>query len=75
MKLELEDLIATIESEIDNSTSTDYKTKEGNCFTTDVGYVYEWFEEYKEILRNRYKEPEKMKIECPNCHKEMIISC
>ena len=51
----IEELITTIEEEFEiPGCSTEYECKEGNIISTDVGYVYEWFNEYKEVLRKRY---------------------
>ena len=51
----VEELIKTIEDEFKNSEySTEFLSKEGQVIHTDVGYAFEWFEEYKEILRKRY---------------------
>lgn len=47
-------LIITIENEIENSDSTRYICEDGSIISTDVGYVYEWFDEYKHVLRERY---------------------
>lgn len=49
----IEDLINTIERELQNSTSTRYRTAEGDYIGTDVDYVYDWFKNYKEVLRSR----------------------
>lgn len=53
----VEEIIQTIEDEIDKSWSSEYLTKEGIKITgMDVNEVYDWFVEYKEILRQRYPE-------------------
>lgn len=54
-KVVIDDLINTIEREIRNSTSTHYRTAEGDYIDTDVDYVYDWFKEYKDVLRFRYE--------------------
>lgn len=54
-KVVIDDLINTIEREIQNSTSTRYRTAEGDYIDTDVDYVYDWFKEYKDVLRLRYE--------------------
>ena len=51
----IEEVIDTIERELMNSTSTHYRTKEGDYIGTDVCYVYDWFREYEEVLRSRYE--------------------
>lgn len=51
----IDDLINTIEREIQNSSSTCYRTAEGDYIDTDVGYVYDWFKEYKDVLLLRYE--------------------
>ena len=50
----IEELIKTVESELKESNDLNYKCKEGSCICTDVGYVQEWFNEYKDILKDRY---------------------
>ncbi len=51
----IDDLINTIERELQNSTSARYRTAEGDYIDTDVCYVYDWFREYEEVLRSRYE--------------------
>lgn len=51
----IDDLINTIERELQNSTSTHYRTAEGDYIDTDVNYVYDWFREYEDVLRLRYE--------------------
>ena len=51
----IDDLINTIERELRNSTSTRYRTAEGDYIDTDVNYVYDWFREYEDVLRLRYE--------------------
>lgn len=51
----VEEIIGTIERELDKATNNgDYICEDGTTIETDVGYVYEWFDEYKEILRKKY---------------------
>lgn len=52
----IEELIETIEDEFYKNrwSSTVYITKEGKEITTDVDYVFEWFQEYREVLKERY---------------------
>jgi len=50
----VEEIISTIKSEIENSNQVEYRCSNGHTIFTDVGYVEEWFEEYKDILRERY---------------------
>lgn len=47
----LEELIATIEEELAMSTSEIYNCKNGYRIATDVWYIWQWFNEYKEVLR------------------------
>lgn len=54
-KLVLE-IIETIEKELAQSFSSYYECIEGNGICTDVGYIGEWFNEYKEMLKKRYCE-------------------
>lgn len=50
----VEEIISTIDREIDNSLSAIYKCDDGTEISTDVGYVYDWFKEYKEKLREKH---------------------
>ena len=51
----IEELIATINEEINKSPSTSqYLCNDGTIICTDVGYVYDWFREYAEVLRRKY---------------------
>lgn len=53
----IEDIIRDIETEVQSSTSSCvYTTIEGKRIICAVGEILDWFEEYKEILRKRYKE-------------------
>lgn len=49
-----ENIIETIERELKQSNDLYYKCEDGTSIKTDVGYVYEWFQEYKEKIRNKY---------------------
>lgn len=51
----IEDLINTIERELMHSYYAQYRTIEGDYIDTDVDYVFDWFKEYKEVLRSRYE--------------------
>lgn len=50
----IEEIINTIYEEIENSGDSYYVTKENQEFSADVGYVKEWLDDYKEVLRKRY---------------------
>lgn len=50
----IENLITTIEKELKNSTSTQYICENGSIIDTDVGYVEEWFDKYKNMLREKF---------------------
>lgn len=50
----IEELINTIESELSVSESFFYIPKDSDSIATDVGYIQDWFNEYKDILRKRY---------------------
>lgn len=50
----MEELITTIEKELNQSLSTIYKCEDNSVISTDVGYVEEWFNEYKYIIREKY---------------------
>lgn len=53
----LKETICDIEKELRNSFGRNtYKTKEGIEIETDVHYLQDWFEVYKEILCKRYSE-------------------
>ena len=55
IKALVEDIIKTIEEELNQSNQSYYRCKDGSEITTDVGYVEEWFNEYKDVLRERYE--------------------
>lgn len=46
----VKELLDKIERELDNSTSIKYICEDGSVITTDVGYVEEWFVEYRKII-------------------------
>lgn len=50
----IEDMIKTIENEIKRSTQTRYICEDESIISTDVGYVEDWFNEYKYVLREKY---------------------
>ena len=50
----IEEIIEVIYEEIKNSGDSYYVTKEGYTFSSDVGYVKEWLDDYKDILLKRY---------------------
>lgn len=52
----VEEIIKLIESELESpeTNSTEYHCENGTNISTDVGYVYDWFDEYKEVLRKKY---------------------
>lgn len=50
----INELIATIIEEIKQSSSTEYLCNDGTVISTDVGYVYDWFKEYANVLRRKY---------------------
>lgn len=52
----IEELIQTIEEEIINSGESIYVCKNGRKIITDVGYIKEWFDEYKNILREKFSQ-------------------
>lgn len=52
--VDIEELIETIEQELSHSSSCQYKCEDGTTIVTDVGYIWEWFGEYSEVLRKRY---------------------
>ena len=43
-------LVSRIEEELNNSTSTEYKCLNGTIIKTDVGYVEDWFNEWRSSL-------------------------
>ena len=54
-KILIEELISTINEEINQSPSTArYLCNDGTIISTDVGYVYDWFCKYADVLRKRY---------------------
>ena len=50
----IEDLLSTIEKELHNSGQTIYICEDSTHIVTDVCYVEEWFDEYKEKIRKKY---------------------
>lgn len=48
------EIIETIWRELDNSTFSTYVCENGKEIETDVGYVFDWFEEYAKVLRKKY---------------------
>lgn len=55
IKALVEDIIKTIEEELNQSNQLYYRCKDGSEITTDVGYVEDWFNKYKDVLRERYE--------------------
>lgn len=45
------DIIKRIEKELNNSTSSEYVCQDGTTIATDVGYISDWFNRYKETLK------------------------
>ena len=45
-----DEFITRVENELNNSTSTDYRCIDGTVIHTDVGYVEDWFKEWKKTL-------------------------
>jgi hypothetical protein len=43
-------LVSRIEEELNNSTLTEYKCLNGTIIKTDVGYVEDWFNEWRNSL-------------------------
>lgn len=43
-------LISKIEQELSQSTTSTYKCTDGTIIKTDVGYVEDWWNEYKQHL-------------------------
>lgn len=52
----IEQIIYDIKLEIGISGLESYVCKDGTEIKTDVWAVYDWFSEYKEVLRRRWKE-------------------
>ena len=57
------EIIDTIDKEIDDekTTSIEYRTVEGEVIPTDVGYVNEWWKEYRKLLIKRFDLKEETK--------------
>lgn len=53
----IEEIITTIENELDDKRNTmaKYHCEDGTVIITDIGYVVDWFEEYKDVLRRKYR--------------------
>ena len=47
----LTEISDAIDRELESSNNSEYKCKDGTEIHTDVGYVYEWWNEYKKILQ------------------------
>ena len=50
----VEEIIATIRDEINQSGLSEYVCNDGTVIYTDVGYVYDWFCEYVDVLKKKY---------------------
>ncbi len=50
----VEEIILVIENELEKSSSTQYICEDDSIISTDVGYIEDWFKEYKYILREKY---------------------
>ena len=50
----INELIDTITKEIEQSGTSKYICNDGTVISTDVGYVYDWFKEYADVLRKKY---------------------
>lgn len=50
---ERERIIEKINRELSNSNNSQYLCENGEIIKTDVGYVQEWFEEYKKQLKEQ----------------------
>ncbi len=46
----VKELLDRIERELKNSASTQYRCEDGSVIITDVGYVEEWFVEYRKTI-------------------------
>lgn len=53
-KIFVNELIATIREEINQSSTSKYICNDGTVISTDVGYVEDWFCVYADVLRKRY---------------------
>ena len=52
----VEDIISTIEKELDNFTYPDtYNCEDGTIINTDTDNINDWFNKYKEVLRRKYQ--------------------
>lgn len=51
----VEEIINTIEEELNQSSQIRYVCKDNSIISADVRCVKEWFNEYKYVLRERYK--------------------
>lgn len=66
----VEEMIRTIDEEIENSGSVCYTTKEGYKLSgADINDIYDWFEQYKEVLRERYPKEKNKQVS----NKKIII--
>ena len=53
----MNEFIKLIEEELRNSSQTIYRCKDGTEIHTDVGYIDDWFNEYKKVILKNNKEP------------------
>ena len=51
----VKEIINTIEEELNQSSEIRYVCKDNSIISSDVRCVKEWFNEYKYVLRERYK--------------------
>lgn len=50
----VEEIIETIEKELNNSNSLYYNCEDNSYIETSVGFIKQWFNKYKEVLRRKY---------------------
>ena len=50
----IEDMLETINKELDQSTTARYMCLDGTVIHTDTGYIADWLNTYADVLRKRY---------------------
>lgn len=50
----IKELLNTISDELEKSTSTEYVCNDQTVIKTDVGYVEDWFKDYKKHVYEKY---------------------
>ena len=57
----IKEIFNTISSELERSTNTEYVCEDQTIIKTDVGYVEDWFKDYKKHVYEKYQISEEEK--------------